>query len=106
MDWVFLVVLKYLYIIPALLFTVENWRIWYWNRYARPAAEAPMRCYPVVGGLFLFLSLSHLLPVEYGYAAYLALILDYGCLPLALQCLCRMIFRKKQEETSDKSTTR
>ncbi len=96
MFWVNLI-LKFAAWVPGLLFSIENWRIWYWNRYARPAAEAPMRCYPVVGGLFLFLSLANTLPAEYGYAAYAALVLDYGCLPLGLHCLYRCVSRKKQE---------
>ena len=89
-----MVVLGYLFIIPALLFTVENWRIWYWNRYKRPEQEAPMRYYPVVGGLFLFLVFTKFIPMEYGLLSYTALLLDYGCFPLACVSLRRYLRRK------------
>ena len=94
MFWVNLI-LKYTAWIPAILFSVENWRIWYWNRYAR-GNEKPMPYYPVVGGLFFFLAFSLNLPADYGYWAYLALILDYGCLPLGLQTVLCYLHRRQK----------
>lgn len=92
MQWIFYI-LGCIFALPGLLIAAENWRIWYWNRFKR-GSEAPLGYYPVIGGFLLFLAARQCLPEEHGLWAFLALLLDFGCLPLA--CIsCRRLFAKR-----------
>lgn len=80
--------------VPGMLFAAENWRIWYWNRFKR-GSEPALAYYPVIGGFLLFMAARQVLPEEHGLWAFLSLLIDFGCLPLAFMS-CRRLLRKKQ----------
>ncbi|MBE6420163.1 MAG: hypothetical protein E7031_08535 [Akkermansiaceae bacterium] len=69
------------------IFSIENWCILRHNIKNR-GQGAPVPYYPFIGSLFLFWALCIILPLHLGYWCYLALVLDYGCLPMCLHWCC------------------
>lgn len=67
----------------GLIFSIDNWCILRHNTKNR-GKESPAAYNPFIGGLFLLWALSIVLPAHMGLWAYIALVIDYGCLPMCL----------------------
>lgn len=94
MGWIFDTVAVVLFVIGG-LFAVENWRAWLYNSFKREDGDTPARYYPLVGCIVMFYALSLALRPGYELWAFTALLLDFGCLPLAITCLWRGLKRHK-----------
>lgn len=67
----------------GLIFCIDNWCILCHNIKNR-GKEAPIPYYPFVGSLFLMVAISMVLPPHLALWGYIALVIDYGCLPMCL----------------------
>ena len=94
MGWIFDTIAVVLLLIGALC-AVENWRAWFYNTFRRKSGAPHARYYPLLGCIIIFYGLSLILRTGYELWAFLALVLDFGCIPLAIAKLWQKATQSK-----------